>query len=383
MGFFDTITGGLFGDEPEVKTGTQDVWTRWQKDIGKRLGKELKGGPRQQSYPGELPGAAPLTDLEQQSLAGLEAIFGGDTILSAQQAGLEQMMDIDERSKDIDEHYDEDLLSTQAGQLTQMMDPAARRASLDRYFDTAALGGQQDVLRDIMGGVDRTQEMEDYFRSAVAEPLYEEYEEEIMPAIRREYAPSGFYSGQRLKAEEEAREDLTDALTRSRAELAYRDRQQGIQDALTAAGMLPESLRTGLEGYATQGQLGLEAAGMVPSNLRTGLQRYQTEIDPVLQALGLAPQSFETEVSGLTSALEAGAIPRRREETQIGAEYEEWLRTQQSEYDQWINQLMQALQLRGKEGYATGVPGRTGLVQDALGMAGGIAGGNYLSDLFG
>ena len=242
-------TSHMFFGRPEaVIEGSVPRWTPWQQRLGQTIGSYLRS-PQDQPYSGRLPGTVDLSDLEQMSLGGLERMFSGEGILEQQQE-----------------------------QLQQRMDPNARAEEIERYF-----------------------------QEAVSEPMWEEFREETIPEIRGRYAPSGFWSGQRVEAEENAMEDLIDSLSRERAGLAYQERRDA------------------------------------------------------LEAMGMVPQSFQTELQGQLGRLEAGAVPREVEEQGLQSVYQEWLR-QSEERDQWVDQVLNALNLQGFDTYAFGTPSDKGIL---------------------
>jgi hypothetical protein len=261
-GIGGALAGSLFGgdNDSDVKTGTMPRWTPEQMKLLQQATELLSKGPRAETaYPGALPGTEGITNIENLSLSGLETLLGGDNLLAQQQAAL-----------------------------SQRMNPEAR-----------------------------AREVEDYFQEAVAAPMMETYREDILPGISRRYAPSGFWSSERLRTEENATEDLLDALTQARTGLAYQERQ----DALTAMGMVPESV---------QGQASLYGAGLGAGEQLRGIER-------------------------------AGR----------GAEYSEWLRTQPDE-EEWLAEVMGILGLSPYDSYAFAEQGQEGLLSQ---LSGGLIGG--------
>jgi hypothetical protein len=280
MGFFSNVTDTVgdffeeakdfaFGTEPEIKTGKVQKWTPWQQELGRKLGRELKGGPESREYTGQLPGTAGLSDLQQLSLTGLERALGGEGVLKEQEEFISSVLDPERRQK----------------------------------------------------------QMQEYFEQTVQEPMMESFREDIIPGIRQQYAPSGYWSGHRVKAEEEAMEDLIDSLTRERTRMSYEAEQSALDRALQAAGMGSPTAR------------------------------------------------------GFERGLRLGGIPRGVTREGREAEYEEWLR-QRDEEDEWLREVMGALGLSGIEPYAIGQPGTTGAVQDFIGEFAGSLGGGAAGSMF-
>lgn len=239
----------LFGQEPKAETGREMVWTPEQMKLMKQWMPWLGETGAGEEYPDQLPGSAPMSSLEQLSLSGLEEMVGKGGLGAQVQETLSGMLE----------------------------------------------GGPEDF--------------EEYYRSTVRDPMMKEFTEETMPAISRGYAPSGFWSGERVRTEERSREDLLESLTRGRGKLAYEARESGLNRALAAAGLAPQ------------------VAGMYGG------------------------------------ALEAGGIPRAAEEARIGGEYNEWMRQQGVPF-QKAQLMLQMLGQKPYEPYAVGLPGQSGMFQE-------------------
>ncbi|MHA2069800.1 MAG: hypothetical protein ACXABY_36005 [Candidatus Thorarchaeota archaeon] len=93
----------------------------------------------------------------------------------------------------------------------------------------SGIKGFQDILAK------GPEDFEEYYRSAIEQPLMERFSEDILPGISRGYAPSGFYSSQRLDADQRAEEELIEALAGGRAETGFRARESQLNRALQAA----------------------------------------------------------------------------------------------------------------------------------------------------
>jgi len=235
MGLFDAIGNFFFGEEPSVETGMISRFAPWQHKLGGELGYLLRKrmGKKPEPYKGELPGTAPITRLEQLSLSGLERAFGGEGVVGQAQAAL----------------------------------------------STAMRGEPVDIG--------------DYFEKTVQAPLVEALREDILPSLRREYAPA-FYGSERLKAEERTLEDLADALAAERARMAYQARENALTRALQAAGMVPQTV--GL--YST-----LQELGGLPRDIENEaraaryaewLRLQKEELTPLEMAIkALAPQAYD------------------------------------------------------------------------------------------
>lgn len=119
-------------------------------------------------------------------------------------------------------------------------------------------------------------EFDAFFQSAIQDPLVRQFNEEILPQISRKFAPSGFFSSERLRADDRAREDLIQNLVSARAATGFDAFQQAQQNQLTALGLVP-----GLEGLRFDELEQLEALFGVGSG--TGSQR----LGLMLAALGI------------------------------------------------------------------------------------------------
>jgi hypothetical protein len=152
-------------------------------------------------------------------------------------------------------------------------------------------GGQaaQGRLTDIMN--QGPQDIDNFFTETVQNPLLERFQEDILPGISRKFAPSGFYSSQRLQADQRAQEELIDSLTRSRADIGFRARESDLN---RSAGIGSTLLQNEL---GTRGQL---------FNLgQAGQQSQENRATLMLQALGLRPfENVTTVTPGSTGLLQ-------------------------------------------------------------------------------
>lgn len=272
MGFLSGVTDTLFGKDPKLETQGKTTLTAGQnKALEEVLLPFLTGTPFQDvkgtPFEGQL--SAGQTDLERQ-LAGA----AGSTI--------------------------EGTTDT-FGRVSSALDP----------FLAGDVG-----------------DFEDFFQRTVAEPGLQQFQEDILPALDRQFGPSGFFGSERNRANVRATEDLTDALTRERSRIGFETRESALDRALQAAQI--------------SGQLPGQAAG----------------------ALGqLAP------IAGTERQVQQQALDR---------EFQEFLRVNVAERDKRIEQLLAALNIQGVENLGAAIPGTQGIAQSFLG--GGGAGG--LMELF-
>jgi len=312
--FLETIGGvispseeHLWGQPPQPVIGMQQTWTPEQMQaLQGVLGQFGQFGGA--GYPGQLPGQGALPSLGQTSLAGLEQW----ALMMAQGGG---------------------GVPQAPGVGAQVTAPGA--------------GPYQQSLQQMLQG--GPGDFEEYYQKAVSEPMMRQYEEEILPGIRREMAPA-YWGSERLGMEERSREDLMQQLTGKRAELAYGSWEAARNRALSAAG-----LGIGAEQQQFQTQVG-QALGFGG----LGMQQYGLQ----QQAAMMPGQAM---LQGLTGA------DWQQQQTLLGQQsgYAEWLRQQGIPYQQ-ANVILSALGLEPYEPYAMIQPGMPGGVQSAGGLFSGI-----------
>lgn len=297
--FIDWITGEQAGQAQPV-VGQQEAMTPAQQQALTSF-LQYWGQPQGGAYQGTLPGTGALSSLGQTSLAGLEqwvmTMAGG--------GGGPEM----------------------PGQIGA---PGVGQAGMQPY--------QQYLMKTLGEG---PEDFEDYFQKAVSDPMMRQYEEEILPGIRREMAPA-YWSSERLGMEERSREDLMQALTGERARLAYGAWGAAKDRALDATGL------------GIQAELGMGGLGQ---------QQFGTQVGQALGFGGLGLQSAmmpgQAALAGLTGA------DWWQQQTVGGqqSQYAYWLYQQGVPYQQ-ANMILSALGLEPYEPYAMiqpGQPGSTGL----------------------
>lgn len=180
----------------------------------------------------------------------------------------------------------------------------------------------------------------DFFRQTVEKPAMENLEEDMLPAIRSRFAPSGFYSGERLESERTAREDLLDALTRERARTGFEAFESQRNRALDAA--------------STQGSLGVQSQSEGIRGLLGALTGATQEADSMRGLLANAMRS----VPGIEGA-SLGAIPTDLLLGQLQADTGA------------LDSLIRAINLNTFENIVFNNPGSSGAVSDFLQGGGG------------
>lgn len=241
----------LFGKKPKVSTTKpQNRLDPQQQTIENVLTGVLQKGPEAAAQPFQGPFAAPLSPLEQTSLAALEQramnLAGGNTGVIGQ--------------------------------------------------------GEQALSQVLQGG---PQDFEDFYRETVFKPLQKEFSEIVLPTVTAQFArgAGSSYGSDRLRAVTRATEDFTNTLARERAQLAFDTANQAEQRRLQALGLLPS-----VAGAQTNELLSLLSAGAVPRAVSqadvTG--RYQEfvraqdqqnqRIAQMLSFLGIPTQEINTVV---------------------------------------------------------------------------------------
>ena len=176
MGF---VSDFLFGTKPEATTTPESKLSPEQQELMKFLQPFLTGEKL-----GDIEGVKtpPLSSIQETSLEGLEQLA-----LSIVGGGTEQ----------------QNLLQTGRESATDILtrDPT---------------------------------DIEDFFRTNISDPSLKFFDEEVAPRISSKFAPSGFFSSERLKTERGAFEDLLQSLTQSRESVALGARQQDTNAILSA-----------------------------------------------------------------------------------------------------------------------------------------------------
>ena len=222
----------LFGTEPESKESQVSLLTEQQQRIADFLEPFLTSEDLGGIQGVETP---PLSTIQETSLAGLESltagIAGGDT---------EQQQ----------------LLQTGRESATDIL------------------------TRDAT-------DISDFFRTNIEEPSLEFFNEKIAPAISSKFAPSGFFSSERLTSERDAMSELLKFLTQSRESTALGARQQDTSAILQALTSL-----TGLRGTDQADLTGALVAGELPrtafrEQAISPIQERERRLSAIFKALGI------------------------------------------------------------------------------------------------
>ncbi len=237
MGILDT----LFGESPSTETFDLSTLTPEQQRLFRETLVPFLGRPISEAG-AAVPG---MSALESTSLAGLEQLA-------------------------------KDLVSGQGAE------GGLRRQA------TSAVG---DILSQ--GPTD----FEDFFQTTVRDPALRDFEEDVLPRIGREFGGNQFFGTERISADEAAREDLLESLTRARSDLAFRTRESDTQSRLQAAGLSSQ--------IGTSGDLiSLLGAGALPRNIELQrLAREDKRVAQLLEALGLQAKENVVVASGGTEGI--------------------------------------------------------------------------------
>lgn len=215
-------------------------------------------------------------------------------------------------------------LTTETSPLENMSLAALEQQAMNLVSPGSVNANAQGTVNDLMqsGGWDANT-LEQFFKSNVADPSIKDFNEQILPGITRRFGGSGAFGSDRMLQESRAARDLGDTLTKARTNLAFQSK---------------------------------EAA----NNRR-------------LQAAGLAPSVSGAPIQQLLQTLSAGGVPRGVDMSNIAAQYQEFVRQQQSKKDRTAA-ILAALGLKPFENQTVVTPGQPGLLQGfAQGAGAGVA----------
>ena len=226
------ISDFLFGRKPKKEIDTLSTLSPEQQELVEFLQPFLTGENLADIQGVETP---PLSDLQTTSLAGLEQLALGIAGGGTEQQGLLQ---------------------------------TGRQAAGD-----ILTRGPTDI--------------EDFFRTNIADPSLKFFREEISPDITSKFAPSGFFSSERLGAEETALENLLSSLVRSRESVALGARQQdtnAVLEAIQSIAGLGGTDIADLTGLLVPGELEREA---FREKQAAPIQERERRLAAIFKALGL------------------------------------------------------------------------------------------------
>lgn len=261
MGFFDF----LFGEGPSTETTVLDTLT-----------------PEQQQALNQL-----LRDL-----GGASPTFGGETSVDASELQTLSLEALEQRAI----------------------------ALGDPNRESALAQGAADTLLKFLDFESQDAGIDDFFNTNIRDPALEDFQENVLPRISRDFGGANFFSSERRTADRESQEELISSLTQARSGLAFNARESDRNRALQAAGLIPalDALERGdTSELLALLQAGESATGLTERNLARDFDRFLAEqgiaSDRRAQLLGgINTQSFENVVtqnpgsSGLIPSLLGG-----------------------------------------------------------------------------
>ena len=247
----------LFGTSPRIETQELDTLTPEQRRSLDQLMSQLSGGTgrgERRRFEGDVN--VDPSDLSQLSLAGLE-----------------------ERSLMLsDPNRQNEIALASTDTLLKLLDFEGQQAGVDEFFNTN--------IRD---------------------PALESFREEVLPQIGRSFGGANFFSSERARADDTAREELLGSLTRSRADINFRSDQANRDRALQAlgiAGGVDDIARGDSKELLSLLQAGEGQTGLAERNVNREFQQFLAEaglddaqIQQLLQSIGTG--AFENVVTAL------------------------------------------------------------------------------------
>ena len=99
----------------------------------------------------------------------------------------------------------------------------------------------QETFQGLLSDTFDPEQFEEFFRGAIEEPALRAFQERVLPGISRRSAGS-FFGSERRETDIRAREDLIQALTQSRAGLAFDEEQARLDRTVRTLGLAPSVL---------------------------------------------------------------------------------------------------------------------------------------------
>lgn len=207
-----------------------------------------------------------------------------------------------------------------------------------------------NALQDIVKG--GPQDIDEYFRATVGDPMLELYNETLAPEIRAAYAPSGFWSGQRLEAEARGREDLLDTLSQERTRMSFEARENALERAMKAAlGLGDVEVARGQTAITGAGEALRGATNEAAS--RRGLLSDALRMVPDLEASALRALNFGAQGTSASIPLLTANLTAENQAREI-----------------FLRNLLNTIGQPAFENIIFNNPGRSGLLNDFLGGSG-------------
>lgn len=369
MGFklsraFKNVGKTLFGESPKTTMHEKDLLTPEQMEA---LTDEALPALSKSAQPFTGQISAGMTEGEKFSLAALEEQAKGiATGASTNDAikSLTGLLSAFQSSQSGAGGTGESQASTGAD-----TDEVQRVIDLLRDNESPISGDVQSALSRMLSG--ETTGFDEYYEQVVKQPLLEEFQRDILPAISRNYATGqNFRGSERVLQDARAQEALLKELTRSRADLAYKDRRAVDDNILKAAGIATDA------GTADQSNL----VNVINTVLQNQLGRGQLELGEkelgartTLDAAGQLLDQPGKNIDNLLKTLEASGYEREVAQADLDRIREEFHLTNDEEAKR-LALLLQAIGINIKENIATVTPGKRGLISDVAGAAGAYFG---------
>jgi len=237
MGILSSVSSFLFGDAPEAEISSRTTHTPEQQSIEKELAKMFKTdtSPGVESYVGDL--VAPLSQLEQTSLAGLE------------------------------------------------------QEALNRVNSGSALidSATQAIIDTINADPTNT---DDYYQTNVFDPAYRQLTEKTLPGLDRRKGLS-YFGSERREQETDLKEAFNRDVLGERADLAFKTAESQADRRLRAAEMAPGVSRSTIDEFASMLAAGEVPRGVKQAELAVNYDKFLNEeerkrqrIDQMLALLG-------------------------------------------------------------------------------------------------
>jgi hypothetical protein len=173
----------------------------------------------------------------------------------------------------------------------------------DPNFQSSLDQREQDLLLKMMDFEGQNLGIDEFFQTNVQDPLVEQFTEDILPQIGRNFGGANFFSGERARADDQARDDLLTSLTRSRSQLAFDADTRNRNLALQALGLSQDRDALIAQELATAFGAGSEATALEERNVSREFEQFLAEsnlddesMKLLLSAIGLP--RIENVVSG-------------------------------------------------------------------------------------
>jgi flagellar motility protein MotE (MotC chaperone) len=170
-----------------------------------------------------------------------------------------------------------------------------------------ASGAALTNLLKTAGGGDPTA-FNEYFNQAVQAPALEAYREDVLPAISRGTAESGFFGSARREADARSSAELIDALTQARATGAYQSREAGLNRLVDASRAAQSGRLTDIEASNAAFAAAGEERQALLEQFAARRAEFQRQLDELYRRLGLAGQVGTSKTFDVMKLFEGGGM---------------------------------------------------------------------------